>query len=54
MRENVLDLQRLPEIAALDLGPAQVFGFGLPTVPTVDPEPTCTLCSHTCSSTAEE
>lgn len=41
MTENVLDLQRLPEINSL--------GF-------TDPEtnPTCTVCSHTCCCTAVE
>ncbi len=40
MSENVLDLQRLPEIDSL--------GF----MSDVEAGPTCTVCSHTCCCTA--
>lgn len=46
MSRNVLHLQRLPELNALGLGAA----FVNPTVQ----EPSCTVCSYTCASTAEE
>jgi hypothetical protein len=45
MSTNILDLQRLPELSTLSIGPTDDSDLG---------SRTCTVCSVTCSVTAAE
>jgi hypothetical protein len=52
MMTSILDLQRLPALTALDLR----FDIDGDDSGSLDPSapPSCTVCSYTCSKTAEE